>query len=895
VASIIPSTSPLPLQPGTRLGPYEIVSPLGVGGMGEVYRATDTNLKRTVAVKVLPESVAGDADRLARFQREAEVLASLNHPNIAHIHGLEKSAGATALVMELVEGPTLADRFAQGAIPVSEALPIAKQIAEALEAAHEQGIINRDLKPANIKVREDGTVKVLDFGLAKAMEPTGVALPSVSQPPTITTPVMTQAGMILGTAAYMSPEQARGATVDKRADLWAFGVVLWEMLTGMRLFEGATVSDTLASVLKSEPEWQALAQTTPSAVRRLLRRCLEKDRKRRLDSAAAARLEIEEALTSPATIVGVVPSAARRTRWTTAGIAVLSAITAVVVTVVVLRLRLPEQASRGGSVARLELNLPSGVDLYFNAQAVAFSADGTRVAFVGMVGGVRQLYIRRLDQFEPAVVRGTLGASACFFSPDGRAVGFIVPGGGLKTVSLADGLIVTLVADADYYAGGAWGTDDRITFGRADALSQISATGGAVTPLTQLNRGKGELAHRWPTVVADGKIVLFTVVTGSARAAAHIEALTLATGTRQILVDPGIVPLYAPSGHLIFFRDDALLAEAFGVTPLAVIGPSIRVLDDVAVDGSGVPVAALSQAGTLGYASRGQATSQMVRVSRQGLEQPMTDTPRRYVTPRLAPDGQNVVVTANGDLWLLGLARPTFTKLTTNETAGNGYAVWTPDGRVIFRTQTGMHWIDASGSGRSGAIPGTFANDYPNSVSPDGGTLAFIRIAADTSADVYALSLKGEPQPRAIVRSTAFEGGPQFSPDGRWLAYVSDESGAFQVYLRTFSGPSPGRRLAVSTLGGLQPRWNRNGKELFYRNGNKMMVVDVSTSPELVLSPPRQLFEQRYAFGPSVTTPNYDVTPDGESFVMVKDESGSGRLNVVLNWFDELTRLVAKR
>ena len=421
--------------------------------------------------------------------------------------------------------------------------------------------------------------------------------------------------------------------MDKRADLWAFGVVLWEMLTGMRLFEGATVSDTLASVLKSEPEWQALAPTTPSAVRRLLRRCLEKDRKRRLDSAADARLEIEEALTAPATIVGVVPSAARRTRWTTAAIAVLSAITAVVVTVVVLRLRSPEQASRGRSVARLELNLPSGVELYIGAQAVAFSADGTRVAFVGVVGGVRQLYIRRLDQFEAAVVRGTRNVTACFFSPDGRAVGLILAGAGLKTVSLADGLIVPLVADADHVAGGAWGTDDRITFGRGGALWQISATGGAVTPLTHLNQGKGELSHRWPTVVADGKIVLFTVVTGSARAAAHIEALTLATGTRQILVDPGIVPLYAPSGHLMFFRDDALLAEAFGVTPLAVTGPSIRVLDDVAVDAAGTPVAALSQAGTLGYASRGQATSQIVRVSRQGLEQPMTDTPRRYLNP----------------------------------------------------------------------------------------------------------------------------------------------------------------------------------------------------------------------------------------------------------------------
>ncbi len=581
-------------------------------------------------------------------------------------------------------------------------------------------------------------------------------------------------------------------------------------------------------------------------------------------------------------------------RWSTALASILSAIVAVAVTVLVVRVWSP-QTSPSRSVMRLELNLPVGVELYAGGQSAVLSPDGTRVAFVGVLGGLRQIYLRRLDQFEAAPLRGTETANVCFFSPDGRALGFVNVGGGLMKVSVADGLVVPLASDANSTQGGAWGTDDRITFGRAGALWQIPAAGGAAWQVTRLDSEKGELKHLSPTVVADGKVVLFTVVTGSGRGAAHIEALTLATGQRQVLVDPGTFPLYAPSGHLVFFRDDALLATAFDGDRLAVTGPPIRVVENLAVDTVGVPVVALSPAGALLYPTNGQATSQVVWVSRQGLEQPLTDTPRSYTNPRLRPDGQQVLVTANGDLWIQDTTRPTFTRLTSNDTAGNSFAVWTPDRtRVVFRTQAGMQWIAADGSGRSGAIPATSsANDYPNSVSPDGTTLAFIRISGATSGDVYVLPLTGDPQPHAILSGPAYEGGPQFSPDGHWLAYASDESGQFQVYVRPFPGPD--HMWPVSTQGGTQPRWNKNGKELFYRNGNKMMVVDVTTGPDLVLSPPRLLFDQRYAFGKSVTTPNYDVSPDGQRFVMVKDGSASGRLNVVLNWSEELkARVPAK-
>ena len=862
--------------------------------MGEVYRARDTKLKRHVAIKILPSSLAADSDRLARLQREAEVLASLNHPNIAAIYGLEDADGVKALVMELVEGEDLSQRIARGPIPIDEALPIAKQIAEALEAAHEQGIIHRDLKPANIKVRPDGTVKVLDFGLAKALEPTRSAT-GTSHAPTITSPAMTTGfGVLLGTAAYMAPERAQGEPVNKRADIWAFGCVLYEMLTGRRAFTGDDVFHTLASVLHAEPDWSVLPATTPPAMRRLLRRSLAKDRNRRMADIADARMDIEDASAEPAVVSTVAGPIARKR--STPIVAVAAATVMVALTVLVLRVLSPQPISQDRSVIRLELNMPAGVEAYVAGQSLALSPDGSSVAILGVLNGVRQLFLRRLDQFEATtpLLRGMAFPLGCFFSPNGRSLAcFDAPFRSLKRVSVVDGLVVPLASGVDWTAGGVWGQDDRLTFTREGALWQASSEGGVATQLTRLDKAKGEVSHRWPTITSDGKVLLFTVVTGHSRDAAHIESLTLATGQRQVLIDRGSVPLYAPSGHLIFYRDGALFAVAFDVTRTAVTGPTVRVLENLAVDTNGVPKVALSQTGALVYTSNVHATSsRMVWVSRQGLEQPLDDTPRQYAYPRVSPNGEHLVVTSSGDLWILDLARKALPRLTSNATAGNGYPVWTPDGtRVVFRTLTGLAWIAADGSGRSEAIAGTSNNDLPTSVSPDGETLAFLRLNGETSADIFRLSLRGEPNPRPVVKGPAFEGGAQFSPNGRWLAYVSDEPGQPEVYVRPFPGPG-GPVIPVSTQGGTQPRWSRNGKELFYRTGNRMMVVDVIWIPDLVLSPPRTLFDQRYSSALGGTTPNYDVSPDGQRFLMVKDELVSGRLNVVLNWTEELKHLV---
>ena len=866
------------LAPGTRLGAYEIVDLIGAGGMGEVYRARDTRLDRHVALKVLPEAFASDPERTARFLREAKVLASLNHPHIAALFGLEEHDGRHLLTMELVPGETLADRIDRGPIPVDEALPIARQIAEALEAAHEQGIIHRDLKPANIKVRPDGAVKVLDFGLAKlaATAVTGIgasAGPSQS---------LTGVGFILGTPAYMAPEQAKGKPADRRSDVWAYGCVLYEMLTGRRAFEGEAVSDTLARVIEREPNFSMLPPHTPPSIVRLLRRALVKDPRMRLSDLAVARIEIQEALSGPATFSPAMPQP-RNARWSVAAPWVVAALLAT--TLVVMQLKTGAPISPSGAVARLELSL--GIELYTNyPPGATLSRDGTRMAFIGVVGGLRQLYVRRLAEFEAVPLRGTENATMGFFSPDGSTLGFISADRLLKRVSLSDGLVVTLARDADYYAGAVWGADDRITFGRADTIWQVSGSGGEPTQLTTLDDGKGEIFHAWPTVLPGGKTVLFASVTGSSRDATHIEAMSLADGKRSVIVESGTFPLYAPSGHLIFFRDGALIAAPFDADRLAVTGPSVRVIDNVAVDASvGMPLVALSENGSLIYLPR--ETSRIVWVSRQGVEQPISDAPRRYTHPRLAPHDGGIVVQADGDLWIQDTARPTLTRLTSQATAGNGSQILTPDGkRVVFRSRAGMLWIDVDGSGQSHAIAGsTSGADIPNSVSPDGRTLAFIRQTSDTSSDVYVLDLHGETKPRAVVSTPAYEGGAQFSPDGRWIAWASDESGQMQVYLRRYPGPD--QKVQLSTQGGTQPLWNKNGKELFYRDVNKMMVVDVMTSPTLMVSAPRQLFEQRYAFL-TATIPNYDISADGQRFVMVKDESGSGRLNVVLNWTEEL-------
>ena len=553
------------MTPGTRIGPYEVTAQIGVGGMGEVYQATDTKLKRQVAIKVLPESVAADAERLARFQREAEVLASLNHPNIAAIHGLEESGGMTALAMELVEGDDLSQRIAQGAIPVDEALLIAKQIAEALEAAHEQGIIHRDLKPANIKVRPDGTVKVLDFGLAKAMESQSAMSPDSSQSPTITTPAMTQAGMILGTAAYMSPEQAKGRTVDKRSDVWAFGAVLYEMLTGKRPFEGEDVSDVMGAVLRLEPNWALLASDMPPLVRTFVQRCLIKDRRHRVADISTALFVLDTAASLPTTTVtssrGHSPLVPLWRRPVPLALAA-SLLTAVVIGIAVLGVRSESQPASPG--VRFVLSTPPSAPLAIAGfgRDVAISPDGARVVYTS--GSPAQLYVRAIDQLEGTVLPGTEGATHPFFSPDGDWIGFGIRNF-VRKASVVGGPTVTLSAAANGFRGASWVDDDTIVFATIEGLFRVPAAGGEATPLV-LSVGESARPHFWPEVLPGGRAVLFNSASGDGMV---IFLLDLETFEERSLI-PGVAPRYSPTGHIVYALDGTLLAVPFDLDRLEV-------------------------------------------------------------------------------------------------------------------------------------------------------------------------------------------------------------------------------------------------------------------------------------------------------------------------------------
>ena len=883
------------LTVGTRLGPYEIVAALGAGGMGEVYRARDTKLGREVALKILPDAFANDSDRLARFQREATTLASLNHPHIAQIYGFEEGSVAgyhiRALVMELVEGEDLSLRIARAPMPLDEALPIGRQIADALEAAHEQGIVHRDLKPANIKVRRDGTVKVLDYGLAKALDQDlkSSSPQDLSASPTITSPAMTMRGVILGTAAYMSPEQARGKPVDRRSDVWAFGCVLFEMLAGRRCFEHRdSVSDTIAAVLTRDPDWNALPPDTPEPIRRLLRRCLNKNAARRLHHLADARLEIDEALAFPMapSTIQTSPTRARLGRtvpW------MIAAVLAVVVVGLGVQLRMREPTRAAQPVAQFEMNLPPGVEVYQgSSQVVAFSPAGTHVAFVGgNLSGQKHVYVRDLGQLDAVVVRGSENALSCFFSPAGDAVGFITDLGVYK-VSLRDLLVTPLATVALNRSGGTWGADGRVTFARDDGLWQVPAEGGAATQVTTLTAG--ESLHAWPAVVNGGKAILFTSVPSGGVQRARVEAVEVDTRKRQVLIEGARFPRHTSSGHLVFYRDTGLHAAPFDANRLTVTGPPMEVTAAVEQDSSGAPIAEISSAGSLVYRRAGVAAGRLVWVSRQGIEQTVTDVPRAYLSPHLSADNRRIVVGVGTDLWMQDTLRSTFTRLTSQQSDTASYPVWTPDGKqIVFRTPTGLRSIETDGSGRSRTIAGTTSGDFPSSVSPDGLTLATARRTTEGIADIYVVSLTGDPAPRALVTGPAFEGGPQFSPDGRSIAYASNESGQFEVYLRRY--PGPGSRWPVSTGGGTSPLWSPTGTELFYRNGNKMMAVSVSTTPDVTLATPRVLFEQRYAYGSTVALANYDVSADGQRFLMVKSESQVAHLSVVLNWFSELVRL----
>jgi len=858
------------LAAGVRLGVYEILSLVGAGGMGEVYRARDTKLGREVAIKVLPDSVAADIERLARFEREGRTLAALNHPNIAHIHGFEDSTGTPALVMELVDGPTLADRIAKGPLALDEALTIAKQIAEGLEAAHEQGIIHRDLKPANIKVREDGTVKLLDFGLAKLVATDGASAGvGVSQSPTLTTPAGTIVGTILGTAAYMSPEQARGKTVDKRSDIWAFGCVLFEMLTGRVAFAGDTVSDVVAAILGREPDWSLLPGATPPAVHTLLRRCLAKDRSMRLRDSGDARLELQNGGDAPDT------RSPSRVPW---GAFIGVAVVALAMGAATRFIGRPD--TRTPHVARFTLAPSEGQNFTPGGGGLsielAFSPDGRQLA-VASVEGIR---LRSLDALETRVLPATDNASSPAFSPDGQSVVFAA-NGALKTLKLAGGAPITLPGTPTLPSEADWGADGIAFTGSrgTDGVYFAPADGGAVQRITTPDAAHGEL-HNWPHLLRDPDKVLFTVTTDNSRAAVASRR----TGTWQVLEALGEAygARYVDPGYLVFHRGTQVLAARFDASGLRVVGAPFV----VATGANRVAGVAISQTGSLAYL--GAQLNTLVWVDRQGHEVGAITSIESSTHPRLSPDGHRLAVMSDvpSNLWVVDLDRGGRVKVTTTQSAD---PTWHPDGkRIAFRSmgqgQGDLYMVPADGSEPPKLLLSRPGGQSPFSWSPDGRVLAFAELNPQTGWDLWSTTDTGEAHP--LLATRANENVPEFSPDGHWLAYVSDESGRREVLVRPF--PSLNQKFAISTEGGAEPIWRRDGKELFYRNRDTVMSVMIDTSSGFTASSPHALFSGSYASASETGDPHFEAAADGQRFVMVKPDRSGSQIVVVLDWVEEL-------
>jgi eukaryotic-like serine/threonine-protein kinase len=884
------------LAAGTRLGPYQITAQIGEGGMGEVYRATDTNLKRAVALKVLPASVATDPDRLARFQREAHVLAALNHPHIAQIHGLEDGHGQTALVMELVEGPTLADRISQGPIPLDEALPIAKQIGEALEAAHEHGIVHRDLKPANIKVREDGTVKVLDFGLAKAIDPAAVSR-DIANSPTLTSPSMTRHGAILGTAAYMAPEQARGKAVDKRADIWAFGVVLFEMLTGRRLFASDDVTDTIASIVKTQPDFSQV----PVSVRRLLSRCLEKDPSRRLRDIGDAW----DLLEHPASHASTDSRVLVRRWWPLwiAGAVLTSAAVALVFWLVTHRGDAPRIVLTRFVDALAEGQaMPRGISL---GTVVALSPDGRALVYRVQENGEFRLYRRFLDQVNPEPI-GDPGAAEPFFSPDGAWVGFHV-GRTLKRVHVRGGPAQTIVELPGVAVRGAsWNPDGTIILGGLQGLWRVNEKGGEVATLATAADPTAAFPTRLshPQLLPGGRVVLLT----ESRAGSEtLLILDLKTGTSKRLLE-GFAGRYLPTGHLVFVRGDVLWATAFDLDRLDVQGSPVPIVEGIRSDGPAPGPAAqmaFATTGALAYVP-GTVSQQrsLVWVDRQGREQPLGAEPRAYANPRVSPDGTRIAVTmrdAGRDVWIWDVGRHTLKQLTSDP-APNYLAAWFPDSkRLAFSAEIGdvsqIHLQAADGSGIARALTQGPRHAFPNAISRDGSSLVLMDVLRQPfESDIGVLQLENHARP--ILRKTPeIERNAAISPDGRWLAYESDRAGRVEIYVRPFPNIEDAEYI-ITTDGGTAPVWAHSGRELFYwkQSGAMASIMAVPITPG-------QAFESKAAhpiargwYARPIFDRQYDVAPDGR-FVVMKPVGRPPRdeIVIVLNWFEELKRLVPTR
>jgi eukaryotic-like serine/threonine-protein kinase len=890
---------------GERLGIYQVESLIGSGGMGEVYLARDTRLGRAVAIKVLPSAFTSNATRVARFEREARLLASLNHPHIATVYGLEEFAarGGTervfALVMELVEGLTLAEQIRQAdtssatgkraGLPLDVTLRIAGQIADALEAAHEQGIVHRDLKPANVSVTAGGDVKVLDFGIAK-LEPQ----PDDRAPVAAATETWhTHEGTIVGTAAYMSPEQARGQAVTRRTDVWAFGCVLYEMLAGRPAFARATPSETLGAILHEQPDWEALPASTPPAVRHILRRCLEKDLKRRARDIGDVRLDLEDALSPPARVDG--PAIARR-RGVPAWAAGLLALVAAGIGAALWMALFPTPA-RAPDVTRTTLMLMPNQELDTGDAAgpLALSPDGRQVAYVAVGGGRAQLYHRRLDAFESRAIEGTDGARYPFFSPDGEWVAFFA-NGKLQRVSMQGGAPLAVCDTPTVGRGGAWADDGTIVFDPGTAgLMRVAATGGTPTPVTSSDNAIDRQDLSWPHFLPGGRDLLVTLGRTGATDT-RVAVLSLDTGVWREL-GPGSQAQFLAPGHLVYHaigvREGELHAAAFDLERGVLSGTPVSVLENVfRAPDSGAVYFAVAPNGTLVFARGGYGRT-LVRVDRAGQRTPLLDERRGYRMPALSPDGGSVALTIDprpSQVWVYDISRKSRIPLATE--GHNLSPLWTPDGRRIAYTSNAsadIYWRTADAGAPAERLLQRDGPQYASSWSSDGKLLVFHE-GGPNQYDIWSLPIGGTPRP--LIVTSASELGGRLSPDERWLAYESNESGRFEIYVRPFPNVTGGKWM-ISTSGGQRAVWGPDMKEVFYHAGSSMMRVAVDAlGPSFKAGNAEPLFSGPF----DMTSTGYALAKDGR-FIMVEIDPHARptQLHVVLDWSEDVTRALARR
>ena len=915
----------MPFLPGTTLGPYSVTAKIGEGGMGEVYQARDTKLDRDVALKVLPEAFTSDPDRLARFEREAKVLASLNHPNIGSIYGLEEAEGTKALVLELIDGSTLADRISQGPIPIDEALPIAKQIAEALEAAHEAGVIHRDLKPANIKVRADGTVKVLDFGLAKALAGDDVGA-DLSQSPTVTA-TGTREGVILGTAAYMSPEQARGKPLDKRTDIWSFGCVLFEMLTGKAAFAGETLSDTIGRVMEREPDWEALSPKAGPPVQRILRRCLSKERRERFHDIADVRLALQDAVEMKAIKAELATPGTSRQHVLPLALAV-SAVAALASGFAVWSITRPAPLR----VTRVALAPDDGRMLHIAGASpdLALSPDGSRVAYLTGNGGevgAEQLHVRLLDQLssETLVSQGELQSP--FFSPDGQSIGFYdrsTTPNTLKRVSVAGGAATTICdLPESTLAGASWADDDTIVFSAGNfsvtspvspALWRVAGRGGEPVRLTTPDPERGELGHAWPEFLPGNEAVLFTIMADPIEESS-IAAVMLGTGEQKVVLRGGFFPRYSPTGHLVYGRPGNLWAIPFDLGELETTGGPVLVQQGVVTkplgsanfsvsgDGSLLYLPGDAQNATPGVPATYQAGARtLVWVDRDGEAAPVPGAENgEYRNPALSPSGRYVAYDDGEDIWTLDLTRESVNQVTTHA-AIDSHPVWMSEDQIVFSSaradgRAGLYVRASDGTGDAEPLllsEGTQPTGWAGGL----GAVVFHQRSFQASEtgfnrDVGLLSVPpGEPQ--MLFESELDAAWGTVSPNGQWIAYTAAQSGTLEVLIERF--PTGGGRRKISNAGGDFPRWSSDGSELFYRSTGpsfQFWRASIGYDDGLTAGVPERLFSNtQYLNQPGNRM--YDVAPAGDRF-LVSAMTGGARSNqmvLVLDWFSELTELV---